>query len=88
MDRLGERPADRPQVALYGVLQVLGRPERYLLARGDRDGFARPRVACGARRPVSHLQDAEAAQADFVPLGELPGDERHEIVQDGFGGLF
>ena len=47
-----------------------------------------PRVVCGARRPVSHLQDAEVAQADFVPLDELPGDESHEIVQHGFGRLF
>jgi hypothetical protein len=29
-----------------------------------------------------------ATQADFVPLAELHGDDRHEIVQDGFGGVF
>ena len=34
-------------------------------------------------RPLPHLEDAEAGQADFVALLQMAGGQRHQIAQHG-----
>jgi len=46
-------------------------------------------LAFGRRVPshpggaLPHLEDADAAQADFVALLEVPGRQRHQIAEHG-----
>ena len=49
------------------------------------DGFAGRWVPSHPGRPLPHLEDAETVQADFVPFLEVPGRQRHQIAQHGFG---
>ena len=70
---------------LHGLLQFLGNPEGDLLARLDLDRLAGRRVPSHPGRTLPHLEDAEAGQADFVALLEVPGCQRHQIAQHGLG---
>jgi len=70
---------------LHRFLQFLGNSEGDLLTRLDLDRLTSCRVSSHPGRPLPHLEDAEAGQADFVPFLEVPGCQRHQIAQHGLG---
>ena len=64
--------------SLNRLLQLLRRPERDLLARGDLDRLTRSRVPPHASWTVLYLENAEAAHPDFVALDEVGGQRLDE----------
>src|SRR5215813_10986545 len=73
------------QQPLNGFLQFLGDAEGDLLARLDLDRLAGGRVAAHAGGALSHLENAEPADANAVSLLQVLGDQADEIAEDCLG---
>src|SRR6185312_2491098 len=65
--------------------QILGSAEGDFLARLDLDRFAGRRIAAHARGAASHLQNAEAADADALALLEMLDDVVDKIGEHSLG---
>ena len=72
------RADNATRCGLYRLLQLLGRPERDLLAGFDLDDLASRRISAHSSRAVLDLEDAKAGQANFVTVLEMPGGKRHQ----------
>src|SRR5580704_960644 len=67
-----------------GFLEFLGGAEGDLLASLDLDLLAGGGVAAHAGGALAHLEDAEADDANALPLLQVCGDHGHQIGQNGF----
>src|SRR5712691_2531278 len=87
--RQARMPRRLPGLSLKGrsdrFLQFLGGAEGDLLAGLDLNGLAGRRVAAHAGGALSHLQDAEAADANSVALLQVLGDEVNEAAEHRLG---
>src|SRR5258705_6331504 len=64
-----------------GLFEILGRAESDFLAGFDLDAFAGRRVAPLTRRPLTHLENAQAVEADAFALLEMLGDVHDHISE-------
>src|SRR5437867_5849910 len=68
----------------HRFFELLGSPERDLLAGLDVNSLAGRRVAPLAGSAFAHHQDAEPTDADAVALLEMLGHQTDQIAEHGF----
>src|SRR5262245_7666314 len=81
--RRSEAKSTWTPIGLDGCFELLGSAEGDLLAGLDLDCLARGRVAAHARRALSHLQYAQAIEADSLAFLQMLGDHLDHVREHG-----